>query len=423
MNRSSAFMTNVLWFLLSLLVAFLVWMIATNSADPVRQRTYTTIPINMLVDNNMIVLNAESLRRTVNVNVRTRQSVIDALTRDDIVVNADLRGMAPGTHSIRLEATIARTAFADTSPVQITVELAERVSRQKPVTYSIVTEPPVGFQRGEPALSETQLLVTGPAAAVDRVARLVVPLDLDDRRDTIDDDFIPLAVNEDGDPVVGVTVDGTVRVTLEIRPLDGVQEFPVRPVINFDSVPEGYVARLVDYSPKIVTISGSPDLLARLPDSVDTDLIDLTNRTAAFTAEVRLTLPVEGLVVLNNTTINVQISIDARMGAREFDNVPVTFSGLSAGLSARAIPSRVSVLVNGPQPLLDQMTTENIAVTVDARGLRAGAYDVEPVATLNIGSVSPQDIRVLPITIGVIVSEEPHTPSPTPVVTPSSPDN
>jgi YbbR domain-containing protein len=194
-------------------------------------------------------------------------------------------------------------------------------------------------------------------------------------------------------------------------------------VINFDSVPEGYVARLVDYSPKIVTISGSPDLLARLPDTVDTDSIDLTNRTEAFTAEVRLTLPVEGLVVLNNTTISVQISIDARMGAREFDNVPVTFSGLGAGLSARAIPSRVSVLVNGPQPLLEQLTTENIAVTVDARSLRAGAYDVEPVATLNVGSVSAQDIRVLPITIGVIVSEEPHTPSPTPAVTPSSPDS
>lgn len=406
--------TNTFWLLLSFFLAFLIWIVATNQADPVRQRIFTSIPISVQIDENMIVLNSDTLRRNVNVNVRSRQSVLDALTRDDITVSANLLNLAPGTHTVRLETTVSRPAIADPSPVQITVELAERVSRQKPVGFRILSEPPAGFSRGDPILSETQILVTGPAGAVDRVVRLETELDLSDRRDNIDDQFVPTPVDADGNPVSGVTVEGTVRVFIEIGPLDGVQEFPVRPVIDFESVPEGYVARLVDYNPKIVTISGSPDLLARLPDSVDTTTIDLTNRTDAFTAEVNVTLPVEGLVVLNNPTISVQISIEARTAVREFDNVPVRFTGLGAGLSARAIPSRVSVLVNGPQPLLDQLTTENINIVVDLSSYRVGAYDIEPIATLNVGSVPPSDIRVLPITIGLIISEQLATPTPTP---------
>lgn len=71
------------------------------------------------------------------------------------------------------------------------------------------------------------------------------------------------------------------------------------------------------------------------------------------------------------------------------------------------------MLVNGPQPLLETLTPENIEVVVNAAQWAAGTYDVEPSARLNVGSIPPEDIRVLPTTIGVIITQA-ATPQSTP---------
>ncbi len=411
-HRVSPFVTNLLWFGASVALAFFVWLIATNETDPVRERLYTGIPITIEVSDNMLITNLDSLRRTVNVTVRARLSVLEVLTREDITVTMDLQTLPPGTHTVRLQTAIARPAFSDTSPLQLTVELAERIARQKPIVVRITQPPPAGFQAAEPIVSETQALVSGAAAQVERVDRLEAVLDLSNRRDTLDEVVPLVAVGDDGTLITDVTVMQEVRVFVAISAVDGVAEFPVRPVIDFESLPEGYVARLVDYNPKIITISGSPDSLARLTDSLDTETIDLTNRTESFSINTLVPLPIEDLAVVDNQQVNVQIDIQPRITQRQFDEIPVTFEGLAAGLQARAIPSRVSVLVNGPQPLLETLTPQNISVVVSAAALGVGTYDSDPIATINVGNIPSEDIRVLPSTIGLLISPQ-ATPTPT----------
>lgn len=412
-RRLSPFLTNLLWFGASIALAFFVWLIASNETDPVRERVYSGIPVSVEVSDSLLITNLDSLRRTVNVTVRARLSVLEVLTREDITITMDLNGLPPGTHTVRLQTAIARPAISDTSPLQLTVDLAERVSRQKPVVVRIAQAPPAGFQAGEPIVSETQALVSGAAAQIDDVDRLEAVLDLSDRRDTLDEVVALIPVDANGLRVDDVDVTQEVRVFVEISAVDGVAEFPVRPVINFDSLPDGYVARLVDYNPKIVTVSGSPDSLARLPDSLDTETIDLTNRTESFNLSSIIPLPIDDLAVVDNQQVRVEIDIQPRITQRQFDIIPVTFEGLAAGLQARAIPSRVSVLVNGPQPLLETLTAENITVIVSAASLGVGTYDRDPIATINVGDIPPQDIRVLPSTIGLILS-----PIATPTVSP-----
>jgi len=411
-HRASPFISNLLWFGASIALAFFVWLIATNETDPVRERLYNGIPITIEVSDNLLITNLDSLRRTVNVTVRARLSVLEVLTREDITVTMDLQTLPPGTHTVRLQTDIARPAISDTSPLQLTVDLAERVARQKPIVVRIAQAPPAGFQAAEPIVSETQALVSGAAEQVERVDRLEAALDLSDRRDTFDEVVALVPVDADGTPITDVTVTQEVRVFVEISAVDGVAEFPVRPVINFESLPEGYVARLIDYNPKIVTVSGSPDSLARLADSLDTETIDLTNRTESFSVNTLIPLPIADLAVVDNQQVSVQIDIQPRITQRQFDDVMVMFDGLAAGLQARAIPSRVSVLVNGPQPLLETLTAQNITVLVNAASLDVGTYDRDPTATINVGDIPPDDIRVLPSTIGLIISPQ-VTPTPT----------
>lgn len=414
----TALVNNVTWFAVSFGLAFLVWLVATTEANPVRERVFTAIPINLHQDSEMILANADTLRRTVNVTVRAQQSVLEVLTREDITVNANLTNLPAGTHTVRLETTVARPAAADTSPVQITVELVERQARQKTVIPRIVSEPPAGFQRGEPVVSETQILVSGSLAQVDQVDHLEARLDLSDRRDSVDDEIELVAVNSLGEIVTGVEIAQPVRVFVEITPIAGVVEFPVNPIIDYDTLPDGYVARPVDYEPKFVSVSGSSEALARLPDTLITATIDLTNRTESFIASVPVLLATEDAFVLDNQRIAVEIEIKPRMTQRQFDDIPVTLTGLAAGLEARAVPSRVSVQISGPQPALDLLTSANITVIVNLQALTPGTYDVRPVATLTINGINPDEIQVLPSTIGVIVTQAQVTPTPSPTASP-----
>lgn len=397
---------NVLWFIASLGLAFMVWLTATLQVDPVGVAVFNNVPILMVENDAMILANRTTLRRTVSVTVRASESVRRLMTAEDITVRADISNLPAGTHTVPLEVTTPRRATVDSSPSQITVVLEQKQARQKPVEIVIVGEPPTGYLRGEPIPSVTQVIVFGTLAAVDRVESLRAVIDLRDRRSQFVEEVHLQPVSANGTNLTDVTLgQESVTVTVDIRQREDVVDVSIRPVIDFDSVPAGYVVRLNTYTPQTATVRGSPAALALLPDILDTETIDLTNRTASFTISVPIILPGtlnRDVTLLAGATVEVSIAVEARVVQAQFDDVPVSALGVGDGLTVRVIPSRVTVLVTGAQPLLDTLSDDDITVTVDVDGLAPGTYDLVPRASV---TGRPDEVRVIPGTVGVIVEE------------------
>lgn len=404
---------NALWFITSLVLAFMVWLIATMQVDPVRVQVFNNVPIQFVDNDAMIVSNRASLRRTVRVTVRARDSVLQLMTSEDLTVRADISNLPPGTHAVQLHVSTPRRAAVDTQPAQLTVVLEQKQTRQKPVVLEITGEPPAGYMRGEPELSATQALVTGTLTQVDRVESLRATVDLSDQRTRFSRELDLVPVSASGTILNDVTLgQQTVGVTIDIRQREDVLAVPTRPVIDFDSAAPGYAVRLDTYSPQTAIIRGSPATLAMLPDLLDTATIDLTGRTSSFTISVPTLLP-ESLdsgqvTILEGQEVNVRIVVEARLAQTQFDDVPVTVLGGDPGLRVRVIPSRATVLVTGPQALLDRLTVDDLTVTVDVDGLGVGTYDLEPRAMLETSTASADEVRVIPSTIGVIVETIPE---------------
>lgn len=398
---------NLPWFIASLALAFMVWIVATLQVDPIRVTVFDNVPIQLIENDAMIITNRASMRRTVAVEVRARQSTIERMTPEDLTVRADLSNLNAGTHAVPLQVSTARQATVDTRPAQISVTLEQRQARQKPVVVEILGEPPPGYQRGEPQLSQTQVLVTGTLAQVDRVDRIRAQVDLSDQRTTFSRTVNVVPVNANGTILTDVTLSTeTVEVTIEIRQREDVVALPIRPQIDFDSLAEGYVVRLETYTPQTATVRGSAAALALLPDLLDTATIDLTNRTESFSIEVPVRLP-EALAngevtLLEGQTVTVDIVIEARIGQAQLDDIEVAVTG--AVSPVRVIPSRVTVLVTGPQPLIEELEADDVVVSVDVTQLAPGTYDLQPVVTVSSGSAEPDEIRVIPSTVGVIIS-------------------
>lgn len=398
---------NVPWFIASLVLAFMVWVVATLQVDPIRVTVFNNVPIQLIENDAMIITNRASLRRMVAVEVRARQSTIERMTPEDLTVRADLSNLNAGTHAVPLHVSTARQATVDTRPAQLTVTLEQRQARQKPVVVEILGEPPPGYQRGEPQLGQTQVLVTGTLAQVDRVDRIRATVDLSDQRTTFSQQVSVEAVNSNGTILSDVALGAdTVEITIEIRQREDVVALAIRPQIDFDSLADGYVVRLETYTPQTATVRGSAAALALLPDLLDTATIDLTDRTESFTINVPLQLPDSlsngEITLLEGQTVTVDIVIEARIAQAQLDDVAVTVTG--AVSPVRVIPSLVTVLVTGPQPLIDVLTADEIVVSVDVTQLAPGTYDLQPTVTVSSGTAEPDEIRVIPSTVGVIIS-------------------
>lgn len=420
--RKNTFMNNLLWFLASLALAFFIWMTSTAQSDPIVERRYTQVPILVELDSGMLLI--EQVTRNAQVTIRSSQSITNVLLREDITVRADLRGLPPGTHTVELKTDVARRAIADTQPRQITVTIEMMQSQSVPVVAYIpsTNEPPTNFTRSEPIFSRDHVIVSGASSRVQQVVAARAVLDLRTQRESYNGDIRLVPVDADGRVVSDVTIEPqNVNVRVDIRRRDDLRELAVAPNLDTQTLALGYVITSVSYSPQTVFVIGAPEDLAQLPDTIRTQLINLTGQTSDFEVQVPLILPDNiSLSVLGNPLVRVFVSIDPQTTTRQFEDVRVDVIGVASGLSVRLIPDKVTALVTGAQTVLDSMTASDIRIIVDMNGKGAGTHDVIPQIASGRADILAQDVAILPANITVILSNGGETtPNPSPEITPT----
>jgi len=402
-SRRTTLTRNAIWFLASLLLSSFVWIIAIT--EDAQERRFAAIPVQFEFDEGLIITDQPT--RNVRVNVRAPQDVLGLLTNEDIVVQANLNSLGPGTHTIELEPIISRRlALADTQPRQVTVTLEELLSQQVNVSYEITDPPPLDFDNSDPIFSESQVMITGPRSAVQEVVAAVAEFDLSDQQETLEQVVRLSPIDVDGNVIDDVTLNPqNVTATIEMRRRDNVTRIAVSPDIDFSTLEEGYViSGPILYDPPSVFVYGTPEDLENLPSTLDTDLIDLTGRTNDFEIKVPVLLPdaLTSLRVDGDQIVNVSLVIDAQTTNRQLDDVLVIANGLGAGLDIQISPEEASVVITGAVPILDDLSTDDISITIDVSNLDPGVYDLDAIA---IVSADVQSADVLPPTIQVTITE------------------
>jgi YbbR domain-containing protein len=405
-QKNRVLLNNLIWFLASFAMAFLVWIIATVQADPIQERRLTQqIPIQIEPEPGLVIV--EQNTRNAVVTIRAQQSVISALTMEDVIVRADLSHLGPGKHTVPLETVLARRAVADTQPRQITVTLEELQAQQVDVTYNIINEPPASYELGDVVFDQPQVMVSGATSRVQQVVTAQVALDLSNQRAPLETALRLIPIDADGDTVPDVVLEPqTIGITVNITRREGVREVFVTPNIDISSLPEGYILSSIAIEPQTVLVLGSPEELASIPDTLFTDRIQLTGRTSDFEVVVPVMFPDDPLPLLGDQIITVSISITAQTATRQFDNIPVSTIGLDDDLQAQFVPEQVAVLVSGPQNVLGGLQSEDVHVVLDLNGLEPGTYDLSPVVSVNQGGIDPQDITALPASVNVTIRFE-----------------
>lgn len=414
-KHRNVILENAVWFVISLALALVVWIIAVTQSDPIEQRLFPGIPIQIAPDDGLLI--TSSVARTASVTVRAPGTVLNSLAvgagDSDIVVRANLSGLRAGTHIVELTPEIAarqgRAVAVDTRPRQITITLENIEQKQIPLQAAVTAPPPAGYRYNDPVfdIDLNQVLVTGPASKVEQVVAAQVELDLSQQRNPLELTLASVPVDTQGNPVPDVTIEPqNVTAIVDIQQRNDVREVRVTPNILVETLPEGYVLNSISYDPQVVIVSGSPDRLAAISGTFLTTPINLIDRTEDFVVTVPVQVPQNDLFVISGQSVTVSVGISALTATRPFDRVPINVIGLDENLTAELAPEDVTVLISGPQLSLGDLSANHIQVTVDLNGLGVGNYQIEPTTSITTGEIPEATISVLPAQIDVQINEE-----------------
>jgi YbbR domain-containing protein len=408
--------------LLALILAIVVWVSAVVAADPNEKHIYPrAVPLEVIGKDTNLSLSSD-LPTTVRVTIEAPQSIWTQLTNNPDLVKAwiDLSGLGAGEYNVPVKVEVkANPARWEVQPQSVQVTLEQLVSKTLPVQLEVTGDLPVGYKRGTPTLTPSQVTVSGPQNLVDQVSEIHATLDINGARETRQV-AVPLeARNKNGDAVNGLTLTPkSISVTQPITLENSYKDVVVK-VVTQGELASGYRLTNISVSPPTVTVySAKPELINQMPGYVETKPINVANLSDDIEVRTDLNLPAE-VSLVGVQSVLVQISVAAIEGSLTL-SIPVETMGLPPDLTAAISPATVDVIVSGPLPVLDTLTSASFRAVVDLTGLEAGTYQLNPKMDLVPDQVSVQSF--LPETVEVTITTAP-TPTPTgqAPTTPTSP--
>lgn len=406
------FKSNFVSLLIAVLLALLVWVVATQEVNPAEEFTFERpVPIQYIgMGEDLIITNDPA--ESVTVRVRALRSSARTLTVNNFEAIADLSGLGEGAHTIPVNVSVvdAQALRRDYFPTEVRVELEQLAEREIPVQLVLDGKLPIGYQTGPLRVDPSQVTVRGPRSMVELISEVRVVAGVEQRREPFEGTLPLTVLDSDGNELDG----------LEVQPPEVAVQIPVFQEADFREVavrvnayvqPDpGYYVSSITADPPLVPVRGDPGLLEELT-SIETEPIELVGvqRDQTYVAQLR---PPNGVTLEDMRTVTVTVSVEAQPGFRVVE-VPVQAVGLADDLSATVLPTTAVVSLRGPLPVLERLNErQNIIVSVDVTGLEPGTHRLAPEAEIISSLISQEELEaviidsVLPTVIQVEIVEE-----------------
>jgi len=407
---------NVSTLLLSIILALTVWASAVVTADPNQEGVYGPVTIDVVGQAADLMLTNE-VPNQVKLTIKAPRSLWDRLNNDPRLVKAwiDLTGLAAGEHDVPVntKVNLSPTRTTKVDPAVVHIVLESLTTKTIPLKLQVNGDPPLGYRKGTPQVTPDQITVTGPASAVDRVEDLSAILDIAGATQTVKSILTVHALDKNGAAVPEIVLSPKeVSVLQPISIMGGYKNVAVK-VMTTGQVAEGYRLTNMSVTPPTVTVySTDPQLVNELPGYVETIPVDLSGLSDDTEFNAAITLP-KGISLVSEPSVLVQVGVAAIEGSLKL-TLPVEPLGLPPSLAAILSPETVDVIVSGPLPILDTLTSASFRAVIDLSNQAEGTYQIAP--TLDL---VPQNIKVqtiLPESVEVSIIPAP-TPTPTQRVT------
>lgn len=219
------------------------------------------------------------------------------------------QGLGVGNHrrEVRCRAPENLT-IVTVRPSDVPVTIEEIVTESRPVELRLLGEPSPGYELISANHSPKVLRVSGPRSRVDRVARVLVSMDLARAVPQVPVSLPMRAVDSSGNTVRGVTLSPSrANVTVSMKSVITSRAVPVV-VRTAGTLPAGLRVVSVQVDPPMATILGAADRVQAVAQ-IETENLSLGSVAGSFTRTLRLIVPAD-VNLISSPTVKVTMKVE-----------------------------------------------------------------------------------------------------------------
>ncbi len=390
---------TILSILLSLVVAFGLWLYVITVENPEYEKTYYNIPVvlqnkDILTERGLMVSGDAP---TVTLVLRGDRATLNSLNENNINVFANLMNIdKPGTHQLTYSISYPGNVPPNTVSTQsgstdlITLKVENRMKKQVPILpVNVGASLPSNFSLNIDKAYE-MIEVIGPESVVSQIQRAEIRLDLTGKTEDIQGEYPYILCDSNGNPVdmddVTTNMD---KVHLHVK-IRLVKEITLKVEVIYGGGATEQTCT-VKLDREKLKVSGSNAKLGKLTELViGTIYLDEYSADDTITLNLKSILEENGLVSVTGTEqVNVSIQF-FKLITKNFTVRNITYVNVPAGYEVDMITEERIVTVRGPAEQIEAMQADDVELVVDFAGAAAGITDYE--ATVNIKDKAYSDV-------------------------------
>lgn len=378
--------------LLSVVVAFGLWLYVITVVSPESEKTYYDIPVvlqnkNILEERGLMIVSDEP---NVTLALKSDRTILNDLNESNINVIINLANIEkPGTHQLTYDISYPgnvpynEVSVLSSSTDLITVKVENRIRKAVPVVLDYGdTVVPTGYSadKENAELDHTEIEVIGPESVINQISQAKIAINLTDQTKSVVGEFPYTLCDEQGKAVNAekVTVNAE-KVSLVVK-IQKVKEIDVKvDIVNGGGATIDNCEINVDITK--IQISGSDTLLENL-DVLTVGTINLAEVLENKTFEFPIVLP-EGV---DNQTGVEQVTVEIKLPKLETKTLRVTniqVANVPEGLEETIVTKTLQVTVRGSAKSIKLIRESDLTVVVNLAEAQEGSVTMKADVLIN----------------------------------------
>ncbi len=396
--------------ILSIVLAFSLWLGISMTENPIRQHTFTNLDAFVTLEGTAAAdlglgIVSDVASQKFSVTVSGPNYIVSSLKSEDFSLSASTLGInSSGSYKLEVAANTVngKSGFTITSISPSTIDVSVDFIDTKEFT---LTPKLIGVSASEGLVAETPIIsdsqqttvtVRGPRSTIEKISSVATYKEVNQILSTSETFNTDVVLYDNNDKILyRYTADGTVYdanenivtnsyLSLSFTSVKVTQPISKTKTLNckptFNNLPVGLTVDDVKYSlnQSKITVIGTPEIIDKI-DSISLSAIDFREvSTQNNTFDVSASIPdgVKFLESFEEFTVNIDTSKYAEV---TFDINDIRCIGLSGGLKAKTDKAVKNVKICGPSSVIKNIKASDLYAVVDLTDKSAGAHTVEVV--------------------------------------------
>ena len=384
---------NLFLKIIAVVVAFLIWLLVTNTNNPVKTQLFTNIPINVVNQDSIAdigkVVELEG-SGTVTLKVREKRSVLERLSKSggDFNVEADMENINQ-MNTVPLTVTCSNPLVTwdeiEISPSSLKVTLEDKVEQAFVVSVSTSGNAINGYEVGSTEILQGKnIYIAGPESVMKIINQVVAPVSVTGMNSDMTVASTLKIIDKNGselsdsqmsnlefkDSNGAVITDGIVQVKVDMWRVK--TDIPLE--VKTTGTPKfGYQVVEIKTVPVTISLAGTEEALDQLGSKITlVDTVSVAGASQSISQEIDISntlAQIENLKLISDADPNITVEVQIEKSGDTIISIPLSSIDLvNKPLNRNLVftpADKISIAVHALDPEARKLTAEDVKVSVD----------------------------------------------------------